>query len=47
MKIKLAAEYAGALTFQGYGPQPEIDDPNEGRLPWDHFGAELWEADRG
>jgi dTDP-4-dehydrorhamnose 3,5-epimerase len=22
-------------------------DPNEGRLPWDHFGAELWEPDRG
>ncbi len=23
------------------------DDPNEGRLPWDLFGREMWEADRG
>ena len=24
-----------------------LDDPNEGRLPWDFFGADLWAEDRG
>ena len=47
MKIELAAEYAGALSSRDQGPPPEINDPNEGRLPRDQFGAELWEADRG
>ena len=23
------------------------DDCDEGRLPWDHFGAEVWEVERG
>ena len=28
--------------------QFSIDDScDEGRLPWDHFGAELWEVERG
>ena len=25
----------------------DLEHPNEGRLPWDFFGAELWEEDRG
>jgi dTDP-4-dehydrorhamnose 3,5-epimerase len=27
--------------------QFDVQDPNEGRLAWDFFGAELWEDDRG
>ena len=23
------------------------EDPNEGRLPWDFFGGQMWEPDRG
>ena len=23
------------------------DDCDEGRLPWDHFGAEIWDVERG
>jgi dTDP-4-dehydrorhamnose 3,5-epimerase len=38
---------AGALLLYAMNSQFDPDDPNEGRLPWDHFGAELWEADRG
>jgi dTDP-4-dehydrorhamnose 3,5-epimerase len=32
-----------------YGMNQQFDQasPNEGRLPWDHFGAELWGEDRG
>lgn len=37
----------GALLLYAMDSQFNIDDPNEGRLPWDHFGAELWEEDRG
>jgi dTDP-4-dehydrorhamnose 3,5-epimerase len=37
----------GALLIYGMNQQFNPDDPNEGRLPWDYFGAELWEADRG
>ena len=37
----------GALLAYAMNSQFNIDDPNEGRLPWDHFGAELWEEDRG
>lgn len=38
---------AGALLLYGMSGQFDPDDPNEGRLPWDHFGAELWAEDRG
>ena len=38
---------AGALLVYAMNSQFNPADPNEGRLPWDHFGAELWEADRG
>jgi dTDP-4-dehydrorhamnose 3,5-epimerase len=27
--------------------QFDISDPNEGRLPWDQFGTDLWNEDRG
>jgi dTDP-4-dehydrorhamnose 3,5-epimerase len=27
--------------------QFDLSDPNEGRLPWDTFGADLWTEDRG
>jgi len=37
----------GALLVYAMNAQFDPDDPNEGRLPWDHFGKELWEADRG
>lgn len=37
----------GALLLYAMDNQFNAEDPNEGRLPWDHFGPELWEADRG
>ena len=37
----------GALLIYGMNQQFDAERPNEGRLPWDHFGAELWEDDRG
>jgi dTDP-4-dehydrorhamnose 3,5-epimerase len=37
----------GALLVYTMNSQFNLADPNEGRLPWDHFGAELWETDRG
>ncbi|KPK85335.1 MAG: dTDP-4-dehydrorhamnose 3,5-epimerase [Phycisphaerae bacterium SM23_33] len=37
----------GALLLYTMNSQFNPDDPNEGRLPWDYFGKELWEADRG
>lgn len=37
----------GALLVYTMNSQFNLADPNEGRLPWDHFGAEIWEADRG
>jgi dTDP-4-dehydrorhamnose 3,5-epimerase len=27
--------------------QFNLADPNEGRLPWDFFGADLWNENRG
>lgn len=38
---------AGALLIYAMNSQFSTEDPNEGRLPWDFFGAELWEDDRG
>jgi dTDP-4-dehydrorhamnose 3,5-epimerase len=38
---------AGALLVYAMNSQFNLDDPNEGRLPWDNFGPELWEEDRG
>jgi dTDP-4-dehydrorhamnose 3,5-epimerase len=37
----------GALLVYAMNSQFNIRDPNEGRLPWDHFGRDLWEEDRG
>ncbi len=37
----------GALLLYAMDQQFNADDPNEGRLPWDYFGRELWEEDRG
>jgi dTDP-4-dehydrorhamnose 3,5-epimerase len=37
----------GALLVYAMNNQFNIRDPNEGRLPWDYFGIELWEDDRG
>jgi dTDP-4-dehydrorhamnose 3,5-epimerase len=38
---------SGALLIYGMSEQFDPDRPNEGRLPWNHFGADLWEEDRG
>jgi len=37
----------GALLLYAMDQQFNPQRPNEGRLPWDHFGAELWAEDRG
>jgi dTDP-4-dehydrorhamnose 3,5-epimerase len=36
----------GALLLYAMSSQFDPADPNEGRLPWDYFGTELWEEDR-
>ena len=41
------ASEEGATLLYSMDAQFDIADPNEGRLAWDLFGAELWEADRG
>lgn len=37
----------GALLVYTMNAQFNLQDPNEGRLPWNYFGAALWEDDRG
>ncbi len=37
----------GAVLLYLSNQQFNRADPNEGRLPWDAFGAELWQDDRG
>ncbi|HEX7022219.1 MAG TPA: dTDP-4-dehydrorhamnose 3,5-epimerase family protein [Trueperaceae bacterium] len=37
----------GATLLYGMDQQFDITKPNEGRLPWDFFGRELWDEDRG
>lgn len=37
----------GALLVYAMDSQFNLADPNEGRLPWDGFGADLWDEDRG
>lgn len=37
----------GATLLYAMDAQFDRDEPNEGRLPWDTFGEELWEEDRG
>ncbi|GGR58918.1 LPS biosynthesis protein [Deinococcus seoulensis] len=41
------ASVQGATLLYGMDAQFDPQDPNEGRLPWDHFGAHLWDEDRG
>jgi dTDP-4-dehydrorhamnose 3,5-epimerase len=41
------AGHRGATLLYAMSDQFDLKDPNEGRLPWDFFGPELWEADRG
>jgi dTDP-4-dehydrorhamnose 3,5-epimerase len=38
---------AGAMLLYAMNAQFDREHPNEGRLPWDHFGPELWGDDRG
>ena len=37
----------GATLLYAMDQQFNIEHPNEGRLPWDFFGADLWVEDRG
>lgn len=37
----------GAILVYAMDSQFDPDNPNEGRLPWDFFGADIWEEDRG
>ncbi len=37
----------GATLLYAMNQQFNLKRPNEGRLPWDFFGAELWAEDRG
>lgn len=37
----------GATLLYTADAQFDLQDPNEGRIPWDHFGPELWDEDRG
>lgn len=41
------AGHQGALLLYAMNDQFNPADPNEGRLPWDFFGADLWADDRG
>ena len=42
-----------ALSCNWIGPDvdgdglPVGEDCDEGRLPWDHFGADVWDVERG
>ncbi len=37
----------GATLLYAMDAQFDIADPNEGRLPWNFFGEDLWGEDRG
>jgi dTDP-4-dehydrorhamnose 3,5-epimerase len=41
------AGHQGAMLLYAMNSQFDPADPNEGRLPWDFFGAELWADDKG
>ena len=41
------AGHRGALLLYAMNDQFNPADPNEGRLPWDFFGADLWADDKG
>jgi dTDP-4-dehydrorhamnose 3,5-epimerase len=37
----------GAILLYAMDAQFDMSDPNEGRLPWNHFGDDLWAEDMG
>lgn len=37
----------GAVVLYSMDAQFDPSNPNEGRIPWDLFGAQIWEDDRG
>ncbi len=37
----------GALLLYAMDAQFDPENPNEGRIPWDCFGPDIWEDDRG
>jgi dTDP-4-dehydrorhamnose 3,5-epimerase len=41
------ANLEGATLLYSMDQQFNRNDPNEGRFPWDHFGAELWLENKG
>ncbi len=41
------AGHKGALFMYIMNSQFNPENPNEGRLPWDYFGKDLWEEDLG
>ena len=41
------ASDAGATLLYTMDAQFNLADPNEGRLPWNFFGEDLWAEDRG
>ncbi len=41
------AGVSGATLLYAMDQQFDVEHPNEGRLPWDFFGADLWAEDRG
>lgn len=41
------AGHQGALILYAMNAQFDRENPNEGRLPWDYFGSDLWSPDRG
>jgi dTDP-4-dehydrorhamnose 3,5-epimerase len=41
------AGFNGAILLYGMDQQFNLADPNEGRLPWDFFGVDLWLENQG
>nr|WP_256488165.1 dTDP-4-dehydrorhamnose 3,5-epimerase family protein [Deinococcus sp. HSC-46F16] len=41
------ASDGGATLLYTMDARFNIEDPNEGRIPWNQFGDELWSEDRG
>ncbi|GGJ35376.1 dTDP-4-dehydrorhamnose 3,5-epimerase family protein [Deinococcus roseus] len=41
------ASEQGAILLYTMDAQFNLADPNEGRFPWDYFGEDLWQEDRG
>jgi dTDP-4-dehydrorhamnose 3,5-epimerase len=43
----IGTETARILYFTDRHFNPDAEETDEGRLPWDFFGAEIWEIERG